>query len=367
MTTRKYSGLLAAFGCLAACAGPAAAAPIATLPELTPVASQGTWLAWSTPSAEGYRLVASRAGAPPAVLPIAPNPRPFVLDLGTDRRGRTVAAFARCAAFPASDTGQLVTPQPKGCRIRLVDLASGRERSAGIRRPAGASDTAAAISRGRIAYARTEGRTGDVQQVRLWEPRTRRTTRLPHGSMPTTCPFQGSPAACEGMARIGTVDGIDLDGDLLAFRWQMDAPAVVGHAGYEVRAVRLRTRRTTLVGSGYVGEACTGGVDGTAPSLPSVFRGAVWYSQTSVSCETVTSTVSRFAAPPRRGARGPLSGVVHQVLRTRTGLFGVVSPPTAASSGPACTAAAPCSIERLAIPRLTPVATNRLPSPPVFK
>lgn len=366
MTRREWSVVLAAFGFLACCPGQAAAAPIATLPELTPVASQGDWLAWSTPSAEGFRLVASHAGAPPAVLPIAPSPRPFALDLGTDRRGRTVAAFARCAASPTSDTGRLVPRQPKGCSIRLVDLASGRERSAGIRRPAGASDTVAAIWRGRIAYARTARRSGDVQRVRFWDPRQRKTFALPHGTMPTNCPYRGAPEACDGIPRIGTVDGIDLEGDLLAFRWQMDAPAVVGYGGYEVRAVRLRTRRTALVGSGYIGEACTGGVDGTAPSFPSVFRGAVWYSQTSASCETVTSTVSRFTAPPRRGARGPLPGVVHQVLQTRAGLLGVVSPPGAAASGPACTAAAPCTIERLAA-RLTRVAANRLPAPPVFR
>lgn len=291
-------------------------------------------------------------------LPIAPRPEPFPVDLGTDARGRVVAVFSRCTAFPAPD---LTPRQPTGCRIRVVDLATGKERSAGIRRPKGASDTVAAMWRGRVAYARTERRRfGDVQQVRLWDPRTRRTTRLPHGTMPEHCPFTGAPASCEGAARIGTVTSMDLDDDLLAFRWSMAAPAVAGHLGYEVRAVRLRSRRSVLVGAGAVVE--TGSGNGRVPSIPDLHRGAVWYSDRN---DDGSTRVLRYVTAPRRGGAGDVPATLAQVLRDGSTLLGVVIPPAGRDALVPCSAEAPCTVEHLTTPRLERV--TRAPRPPVFR
>jgi hypothetical protein len=332
----------------------ASAAPqtLGSVAASTRIAAQGGWVVWSTPQGGAYDLVAWHDGSTRA-LPIAASPQPFDVDLGTDRRGRVVATFSRCAGKPSS------------CRVRVLDLVSGVERAAGIPRPSGTSDRNPSMWHGRIAFARHDPRRhGNVDQVLLWSGRTRKLTVLPHGAVPTNCPFSGK-GACHGMPVSGTVTGLDLGASLVSFLWEVHAPAVVGHGGFEVRADRLSDRRSVLVGSGFIGEVCTGGPDGVAPSIPTSDGQRVWYAQLTSECYVYRSELFRFATRPIAGEHGPLAGIVLQVVKDRHDLYALIAPPNAPNEGPACTApGSPCTIERIAAPPLAPLSHR--PTSPFF-
>jgi len=344
-----------------AAGGPAV---LATVTKQTAIAAGGGWVVWSSPDASGhFDLVASHHGIV-ATLPVQAQAQPFDADVGTDAAGRVVATFSRCRVPPVTSF-DWVTRDGVACSARVVDLASGTERSAGIPRPKGASDTFPSMWAGRIAFARQDPRHKDVEQVLLWSLRTRRLTVLPHGVVPTSCPYRKA-SDCVGQPVSGTVLGLDLGSRLVSFLWSVEAPAVVGHGGYEVRTDRLSDRRSVLVGSGFLGEACTGGHDGVFPSPPVSQGASVWYAQLTSTCYAYASTLERYATSPRlAGASGPLDGIVLQVARDGTDLYALVAPPNLPDDEPTCDQPArPCTIQRIATPALT--AVRRLPSAPVF-
>jgi hypothetical protein len=140
--------------------------------------------------------------------------------------------------------------------------------------------------RGRVAFARRDPKHhGDVDQVMLWD-RAHGLRALRHGAVPLRCPYRRQ-SDCSKPPPSGEVLGLDLGATLVAFSWKVNAPDVIGHGGYEVRADRLNDGRSALVGTGYIGEACTGGIDGTSPAAPVVDGGIVWYSQTATACYSV--------------------------------------------------------------------------------
>jgi hypothetical protein len=356
------AGVLA--GALAAAAVPAVAAPqpLAPVAVDVPISAAGGWVAWSAPVAGGgFGLFAWHAGAV-AQVPVAPRPQPFDLDLGTDAHGRPVAAFSRCAVAPVVLRGRTEAWSGSGCRVRVVDLATGRERAGGVPRPPGTSDTTPSMWRGRIAFARRDVRRHrNVAQVMLWSPSARRLTALAHGAMPTDCPYAGG---CKGMTVLGAVDGLDLGARFVAFRWLVQAPGIVGHVAWEVRADRLSDGRSRLVGSGFLGEACTGGTDAILPSLPSVDGSDVWFTQRTTGCYVDTASLVRFDADTRGAAFGPLEGEVLQSTRDGDALYALVAPKPQGEVDPTCAAEAPCTIERLETPPL--VARAYKPKPPFY-
>jgi hypothetical protein len=354
------AGVLA--GALAA-AVPAAAAPqpLAPVAVNVPISAAGGWVAWSAPAPGGFGLFAWHGGAV-AQVPVAPRSQPFDLDLGTDAHGRPVATFSRCTVAPIVLLGRTQAWSGSGCRVRVVDLATGRERAGGVPRPAGTSDTTPSMWRGRIAFARRDVRRHhNVAQVMLWSPSARRLTALPHGAMPTDCPYA---TACKGMTVLGAVDGLDLGSRLAAFRWLVQAPSVIGHGGWEVRADRLSDGRSTLVGSGFLGEACTGGTDGVRPSLPSADGSEVWFSALASRCYVDTASLVRFDVGTRGAAFGSLDGEILQSTKDGDALYALVAPTPPVGAGATCAADAPCSIERLDTPPL--VARVYHPKSPFF-
>jgi hypothetical protein len=356
------AGVLA--GAIAAAAMPAAAAPqpLAPVAVDVPISAAGGWVAWSAPVAGGgFGLFAWHAGAV-AQVPVAPRAQPFDLDLGTDAHGRPVATFSRCAVAPTVLLGRTQAWSGSGCRVRVVDLATGRERAGGVPRPPGTSDTTPSMWRGRIAFARRDVRRHrNVAQVMLWSPAARRLTALSHGAMPTDCPYRGG---CKGMTVLGAVDGLDLGGRLAAFRWLVQAPGVVGHLGWEVRADRLSDGRSRVVGAGFLGEACTGGTDAVQPSLPSADGSDVWFTQRSTRCYVDTASLVRFDVGTGGAAFGPLDGEILQSTRDGAALYALVAPRPQAEVDPTCAADAPCTIERLDAPPL--VARAYRPRSPFF-
>jgi hypothetical protein len=349
---------------LAAGAAPASAEPLAlsTVPANVPIAAHGGWVVWSAPAADGGWGLTAWHGGQTAALPVAHRPEPFDVDVGTDAGGRAVATFSRCTTTPTAYFGRLQAWTGAGCHVRVVDLATGRERAAGVPRPTGASDTTPSMWRGRIAFARRERRHKDVAQVLLWSPTTHRLTALRHGAVPTDCPFK---EGCKGIPVRGAVQGLDLGTRLATFLWWVEAPGVVGHGGWEVRADRLDSGKRVLTGSGYVGEACTGSTDGVAPSIPAADGDDVWYSRLASACYVDTPSLVRFDTRTRRAAFGALSGEILRFARDGGALYALVAPKPQDKVGPACDMpGAPCTIERIDLPALVPQAYT--PHSPFF-
>ena len=225
----------------------AVAAPrvLATVTSASPISAHAGWVAWSVPVGGAWRLSVSD-GTSPRLLPIRPRTQPFDVDLGSDARGRPVATFSRC---------------------------------------------------------RRDRHHGEVSQLRLWTPGKRRLRTLRHGAMPTKCPFR---SGCEGSLQRGAVTGLDLGARLATFAWWIDAPGVVGHAGWEVRADDLRSARSTRVGTGYLGEACTEGIDGKTPSTPSAAGTRVWWGELQSRCYELATKLKRYDSAPQARAIGDL-------------------------------------------------------------
>ena len=187
--------------------------------------------------------------------------------------------------------------------------------------------------------------------------------------------------------------GLDLGADLLAFVWQPRGAGVFGDGGYEVRADRLRDGRSLLVGSGSVGEVCAGGSDGAVPSSPTAEGPTVWYAMLNSSCYRYTAELRRYRTEPFSGSRGPLAGIVLQVVRDGQDLYALIAPKNAcdtarraprrarpaSSSGSPTAALAHHAAPELAVPlrlrlhqvvlrarRLGPTASvaGAMPSPP---
>jgi hypothetical protein len=359
-------GLLAVWALTAA--APAKGGQPVALASVTanaPISARGGWVVWSAAADGGWDLMAWHRGAR-LRLPVASRGEPFDVNVGSDARGRAVATFSRCTTTPSPtaffNDGPPAHVLGRGCRIRVVDLASGRERPAAVPHPTGTSDTDPSMWRGRLAFARLDpARHADVEQVLLWSPPEHRLIRLPHGGMPATCPF--GLGACRGLTRLGAVQGLDLDSSIVTFTWMIQAPAVEGHGGWEVRADRLDDHASVLIGSGVIGEACTGpGTDLAVPSPP-IARGArAWYSELDASCYVFTNNLVRFDARSPAAATAVLPAETLQLARDHDALYALVAPPPHGSVPTCAEPGAPCQIERLVTPALR--SSRFRPRPP---
>ena len=74
---------------------------IARLAEPSAIDAYAGRVVWNEPSPAGYRLV-EHSGGVVRQLPIAPQPRPFDVDLGPNRKAATVAVYSRCTEVPTS-------------------------------------------------------------------------------------------------------------------------------------------------------------------------------------------------------------------------------------------------------------------------
>ena len=351
---RAFSG--AVLGVTAAwfCAAPAGADPvvIGSVTANAPIAAQGGWVVWSAPTGSRWQLMGWHDGVA-APVPIAPRSQPFDVDLGTDAAGRVVATFSRCRRAPRLGFDRRTDPWTGGgCHIRVLDLASGAERRAPVPAAAGMSDTTPSMWHGRIAFSRRgppDGRK-QISQVLLWSPRGG-IVRLHHGALPRGCPFSTS---CRSEPVHGHVEGLDLGARVASFLWFVDAPGVVGHGGWEVRSDRLDDGTTRVVGAGFAGEACTGGVDGVGVGLPTSDGADVWFSTSDAECHVQRSFQARVGARTGLGRRGPLDGDVQQSVKDGDSLVVLMAPTSAGEEGWTCQVpGAPCTIERIGVPSLT--------------
>jgi hypothetical protein len=331
-------------------AGPAAAGPvIATIDANTPIAAGGGWVLWSSPVAGGYALEGSHDGVTQE-LPVAPRPQPFDVSVGTSATGAPVATFSRCSKTPTSTPFGLGIIAPltgSGCRIHAFNLTTQQETTPGIPHPSWTSDTTPSMWHGRIAFARLDRpHHQDVQQVMLWTPGQGLQT-LPHGALPTKCPFRGG---CAGMARSGSVEGLDYDGSLVSFLWEPVAPGI-GDAAWELRADNVATGRTKVVGDGFAGEVCFGGDDLSAPSPPVLSGYTVRFVSLQADCYVFNSVFSQIDyAASGNGVAGALDGDVLGLAQDGSTLYAVEAATPLTEIDPGCTPAVPCEIEQITPP-----------------
>lgn len=322
---------VAAFALLAA-AG-AQARVLAQLPEAVDIDALGGWVVWSAPEQQHFVLRAWHAGVV-TELPVAGRPRSFDFDLGTDRRGRVVATYSRCTHY-----GSGVEPwgplDDRGCAIRVLDLASGRERAAGEPRARGLSHRTPAMWRGRIAYGEYRpyrGEDVDVTQIRLWSPVSGRVLTKHHGFLP-------SCTDCLVHEHLGWTQDMDLGDRLLAFNW-----AAMGNGSdkpsFELRAEDSAGRSRGLARGG-AGEGY-----GVGPLDAAIDGRRLWFGYVLYDPPREQRWLYRYTAGARKARRGHLDKHIVDLAVDR-GTFYALTRPNGSDAADPCSSQRPCTLERL--------------------
>lgn len=320
-----------------------------------PIGAYGGWVVWSVPTADnrGWTLSALHEDQIVA-LPAAPRSVAFDLDLGADAAGRPVATYSRCTKT-VSLPGDFTSTGHRGCRVRILDLATGVERGAGIPRPAGASDTMPSMWRGRIAFARTRPRS-DIDQVMLWDPARRQMRTLKHGGLPSRCADRYTAEPCgKPPDNTGQVSALDLGARLVAFRWNVSGDSITGHAASELRASTLDGRRGILLHGGYVYEACdeTDSVTSVSLGRPTVDGGTVWFTTEAQRCASALVELNRVRTSPYRRAAARIPGNtlksgITEVVRDANRIYALVGHQVTTDRDAAC----PCVLTSRDVPTL---------------
>jgi hypothetical protein len=106
------------------------------------------YAAWSKPSHGRYRLVIRHRGRT-RDAGVRTRPQPFDVSLGNDAGGRVVATYSRCRG-----------PRTVGCRLRVLDLRSGRERALTLRSSRRVFSRFNPVLRGRRVLTKAAGSGG---------------------------------------------------------------------------------------------------------------------------------------------------------------------------------------------------------------
>jgi hypothetical protein len=337
---------------------------IATLSAESPISAGQGWLVWSVRGATGWSLEGFHEGRL-AALPVVTRPQPFDAHLGTDAAGAPVVTYSRCRVTPATEdaglyvngTGTLAEPNTgAGCRLRVLELPSGRERSLPVPEPRGVSDTTPAMWRGTLVFARKAEGRGRTSQVMLSMPGHRsRLVTLPHGAVPEGCPpMQG----CREKPPGGEVQALSIDASIVAFVWKPEGPGVGIDGAWEERVDSLVNHRGALAGTAIGTESCTGGeenlveeawpappiLSGSAVLFPELERGGCY--------TTFTSALVQY----REGNRslGTASVPIVELASDGAITYGLVAQRPTTEQDPGCSAALPCTLESVTLPPLRP-------------
>ena len=361
---RRFGFILAfAFVGVTACASASFAATthlptvIAPISADVPISAGGGWLIWSVRVKGGWGLEAYHDGTL-TTLPVSSRAQPFDVNVGTDLRGAPVALFSRCAWTPEMSTvgsgevgsggAMLIPSSGSGCRLRMLELKSGVERSVPVPHPSDTSDTTPSMWRGEVAFARKTPGHGDVSQILLWSPRHPHALRsLPNGAVFTNC---GDRTCVEPFH--GEVQALDFDGRVVTFLWSVEGPGVFGDGGWEVRVDDLTSAVSKRAALGYVVEACVGfgGIELERFEAPiAVGQGALFSELQRFGCYArFRSLLYRYRAGSVHPKSEIISGFVLGLAKDGDTLYALSAPPPGAQSNPSCSSAAPCMLEQVA-------------------
>lgn len=337
---------------------------ISTLSAESPISAGQGWLVWSVRSGTGWSLESFHEGRL-ATLPVATRPQPFDAQVGTNAAGAPVVTYSRCRVTPAMEdaglyvkgTGTLTVPNTgAGCRLRVLELDSGREGSPPVPEPRGVSDTTPAMWRGTLVFARKAAGHGRVSQIMLSLPDHRsRSVTLPHGAVPEGCPHgQG----CREFPPGGEVQALSIDAQIVAFVWKPQGPGVGIDGAWEERVDSLASRRGALAGSPIGTESCTDGeqdlveeewpappiLSGSAALFPELERGGCY--------TTFTAALLQYREGNRRLARASVPIV--ELARDGAITYGLVARRPTSEQDPGCSVALPCTLESITPPPLRP-------------
>jgi hypothetical protein len=347
---------------LAPAAARANSTVIASLSAESPISAGEGWLVWSVRSATGWSLEGFHDGRL-ATLPVATRPQPFDAQVGTNVAGAPVVTYSRCRVTPAMEdaglyvkgTGTLAEPNTgAGCRLRVLELDSGRERSSGVPEPRGVSDTTPAMWRGTLVFARKAAGHGRVSQIMLSLPGHRsRLLTLPHGAVPEGCPQR---QGCQEFPPGGEVQAMSIDAQIVAFVWKPEGPGVGIEGAWEERVDSLADRRGVLAGTPTGSESCTDGenrrveeewpappiLSGSAALFPELERGGCY--------TTFTSALLQYREGNRRLGRASVP--IIELARDGATTYGLVAQRPTTEQDPGCSATLPCTLESITPPPL---------------
>jgi hypothetical protein len=337
---------------------------VATLSAETPISAGHGWLILSVRGATGWSLQSFHDGRV-ATLPVSTRPQPFDAQVGTDPAGAPVVTYSRCRVTPqmqdaglyVTGSGTLAVPNTgAGCRLRVLELDSGRESSPGVPEPRGVSDTTPAMWRGMLVFARKAPGHGRVSQVMLSLPGHRsRLVTLPHGAVPGGCPHR---QGCRNFPPGGEVQALSIDAQIVAFVWQPEGPGIGIEGAWEERVDSLASRRGALAGTPILTESCTIGgqnlveeewpatpiLSGTAALFPELERGGCY--------TTFTAALFQYREGDRRVGR--VSVPIVELARTDAITYGLVAQRPTTEQDPGCSATLPCTLETITPPPLQP-------------
>ena len=337
---------------------------VATLPAESPVSAGQGWLIWSVRGVTGWSLEGFHDGLL-TTLPVATRPQPFDAQVGTNAAGVPVVTYSRCRVTPAMEdaglyvkgTGTLAIPNTgSGCRLRVLDLDSGREGSLPVPEPRGVSDTTPAMWRGTLVFARKAAGHGRVSQIMLSLPGHRsHLASLPHGAVPDGCPHR---EGCQEFPPGGEAQALSIDAQIVAFIWKPEGPGVGIDGAWEERVDSLASRRGALAGSPILTESCTDGeknpveeewpappiLSGSAALFPELERGGCY--------TTFTATLLQYREGNRR--LGTASVPIVELARDGQTMYGLVAQRPTAEQDPGCSEALPCTLETITPPPLRP-------------
>lgn len=349
---------------LAPAAARANSAVIASLSAETPVSGGHGWLVWSVASAGGWSLESFHEGRL-ATLPVAMRPQPFDAQVGTDAAGAPVVTYSRCRVTPVMEdaglyvkgTGTLTEPNTgAGCRLRVLELDSGRERSASVPEPRGVSDTTPAMWHGTLVFARKAAGHGRVSQIMLSLPGHRsRLLTLAHGAVPEGCPRR---QGCREFPAGGEVQALSVDAQIVAFVWKPEGPGVGIDGSWEERVDSLAGGRRALAGSPIGTESCTDGeqnpveeewpappvLSGSAALFPELERGGCY--------TTFTAALFQYREGSRR--LGSASIPIVELARDGASTYALVAQRPTIEQDPGCSETLPCTLQSITPPPLRP-------------
>jgi hypothetical protein len=227
----------------------APAPPLLALERPSPVREHAGWLLFSRWDGSAFRLSTWNAGEV-RDLPVRPQATPFDADIGPDGAGRPAAAVSLCDA---------------SCDLYLVGLEPDAElRPVRNANTTGRDETDPSIWRGRLVFARDDGRKVVPYTKLLTAPRSRPSDRL--AALPAQRCGAADPPECRDIER-PELAAMELWGRWVGQSWTYQPDGFPGFRQNEIRLTdiaRTDTRQvaamtTGLSGQTYLGPSFAGG------------------------------------------------------------------------------------------------------------